>query len=165
MERKTIGGELYKEGLRKCHKCQEIKSLSLFYKHSRGGGDGYAYACKKCSNNYVTNYRKDLEYRQSAAVRTKKYRELNKEGIREQAYFKKYGITHTQKIEIWERQDKKCKICGESIDAIEKAHLDHSHITNKIRGVLCIKCNTVLGLVNDDIHILKMAIEYLSENV
>jgi hypothetical protein len=35
------------------------------------------------------------------------------------------------------------------------------HKTNKIRGLLCYKCNLILGFVNDDINILQSAIFYL----
>ena len=51
-----------------------------------------------------------------------------------------------------------CSICGGKA----KVAYDHSHSTGKFRGWLCIKCNTALGLVNDDVKILKKMIVYLS---
>jgi len=62
-----------------------------------------------------------------------------------------------------------CGICAEPISLesgklIErryKAHLDHDHLTGKIRGLLCGHCNLLLGFSQDDIKILKGAIDYL----
>lgn len=40
--------------------------------------------------------------------------------------------------------------------------LDHSHIDGSIRGWLCSSCNTSIGKFNDDVEILKRAIDWIS---
>ncbi len=53
-----------------------------------------------------------------------------------------------------------CDICG--IAAGDKClAVDHDHRTGQYRGVLCFKCNIMLGKADDRIEILEMAIEYL----
>jgi hypothetical protein len=57
----------------------------------------------------------------------------------------------------------KCDICevvpsGERWDCLQ---LDHDHKTGFIRGWLCGRCNRALGLLGDDIEVLKMAYLYL----
>jgi hypothetical protein len=52
----------------------------------------------------------------------------------------------------------KCDLCG----GVIKIAYDHDHNTGKHRGWLCMKCNTALGLVNDDVALLKKMIEYLA---
>lgn len=52
---------------------------------------------------------------------------------------------------------KYCEICGSS----KKISLDHDHNTKIIRGWLCGNCNTALGMVNDNIEILRKLIKYL----
>lgn len=42
--------------------------------------------------------------------------------------------------------------------------LDYCHTSKKIRGILCRKCNGMLGMVNDNISSLKRAIQYLKKN-
>jgi hypothetical protein len=41
--------------------------------------------------------------------------------------------------------------------------VDHDHETNKIRGLLCSRCNTGLGLFFDNISNLENAILYLKK--
>lgn len=39
--------------------------------------------------------------------------------------------------------------------------VDHCHKTNMVRGLLCHRCNTAIGLLNDDFTTLKSALKYL----
>lgn len=57
---------------------------------------------------------------------------------------------------------KECTICGSNSDLV----VDHNHKTNKIRGMLCNRCNQGLGQFKDDPMLLEMARIYLlaSEN-
>lgn len=63
-----------------------------------------------------------------------------------------------------------CDICGkpETINGnngkVKRLAEDHCHETGQWRGRLCQRCNTALGLFNDDIEILKRAIEYLQDD-
>lgn len=58
-----------------------------------------------------------------------------------------------------------CSICGatESGRKGKKIRLavDHCHTTGRIRGLLCHRCNVLLGLAKDDLGILKSAAGYL----
>lgn len=40
----------------------------------------------------------------------------------------------------------------------------HEHVTGKFRGWLCRRCNTVLGMIEDDTNLLEMLIAYLDKN-
>lgn len=73
-------------------------------------------------------------------------------------YLKEYGITPELRQRLWEEQGKRCKICGKETN---KPQLDHDHLTKRIRGMLCITCNTTLGKYKDDPEIFKKFIEYL----
>jgi hypothetical protein len=53
-----------------------------------------------------------------------------------------------------------CSICNETF--IKTPHVDHDHITGKIRGLLCHNCNAVLGNAKDNPQILINAAEYLN---
>ena len=42
-------------------------------------------------------------------------------------------------------------------------HIDHCHTTGKIRGLLCKRCNSVLGEMKDSPNLLRRAANYLEE--
>lgn len=66
----------------------------------------------------------------------------------------------------WCIQDGKCAICGCILNSSRytKASADHDHKTGKIRGILCMNCNTALGLMKDSPYRLESAIRYLEEH-
>jgi hypothetical protein len=71
-----------------------------------------------------------------------------------------------------EDQNNKCKICNTEVEIAEgrgkfknnTAVVDHCHTTNKIRGILCSKCNTGLGDFRDQKELLFKAFTYLMNN-
>lgn len=42
--------------------------------------------------------------------------------------------------------------------------LDHCHKTEKLRELLCRKCNSLLGMCNDSVEVLQNAIAYLKKH-
>ena len=66
------------------------------------------------------------------------------------------------RAEFYALQDGKCAICGKR-DELRRLALDHCHKTGKLRGLLCMQCNTGLGQFRDDTNLLQKAITYLSK--
>jgi hypothetical protein len=115
--------------------------------------------------------RKRLEYinnKEQHQKYSKEYNNSHKEStkIRSRIHtIKRHGVTPEQYGEMFNKQEGKCAICGKHQDKLKSSlHVDHNHETNKIRGLLCYKCNSVLGYADDDIQILLQAIEYLKNN-
>lgn len=54
-----------------------------------------------------------------------------------------------------------CDICGTPFGGKKQKCLDHDHITNKVRGVLCAACNFAIGLMKDDWRLLSRGLAYL----
>jgi len=42
--------------------------------------------------------------------------------------------------------------------------VDHNHKTGKIRGLLCTKCNTALGIMEENKELMLKLINYLMES-
>ena len=63
--------------------------------------------------------------------------------------------------QMLDAQNHSCAICGNTCNTGRELAVDHCHKSGAIRGLLCGKCNKALGLVNDDVAILKTMIEYL----
>lgn len=72
-----------------------------------------------------------------------------------------YGITHEVYNNIMENQEGLCPICEQFL--IDPC-LDHCHITGKIRGIICRKCNTGIGMLMDNPSLLRRAAEYLENH-
>jgi hypothetical protein len=72
-----------------------------------------------------------------------------------------YGITLEDKRDIWKKQDGKCAICKKKLTESRDCCIDHCHVTGRIRGLLCDKCNRGLGIFCDDSVILQRAANYL----
>jgi hypothetical protein len=79
-------------------------------------------------------------------------------------HLKKYGITLDEKEAVFENQGRCCGICKTTNPGKKGWCVDHCHATDKIRGILCGKCNLMLGHGNDDISILEAAITYLEHH-
>jgi hypothetical protein len=54
-----------------------------------------------------------------------------------------------------------CQICGLKF---RRPNIDHCHLTGKIRGVLCSKCNSGLAVFRDSPVFLRKAADYLERN-
>ena len=96
------------------------------------------------------------------------YYEKNKEKVkqRQKSYDlqKNYGITLEQREIMLRAQDYKCAICGKHFKSSKDTHTDHSHVTGRVRGLLCGNCNHALGLMHDDTKTLESAVRYLKKN-
>ncbi len=77
-----------------------------------------------------------------------KYSQMNGQGL--------YDYTYNT---LNSRQKGKCAICNKKSKS--KMVIDHNHKTGKIRGLLCIQCNSGLGMFRDSRKVLSRAIKYL----
>ena len=77
-----------------------------------------------------------------------------------------YGITLDDFNRMREQQNYCCAVCGvhEDLSGVKRLAIDHCHTEGHIRGLLCSKCNTGLGLFRDNIDFLSKAIEYLKRS-
>lgn len=80
----------------------------------------------------------------------------------------KYGITFEEYGAIKEIQGGKCAICQRATGAYRALAVDHDHAIEKelglrasVRGLLCSKCNEILGHFRDDPEMFFRAITYL----
>jgi Recombination endonuclease VII len=69
------------------------------------------------------------------------------------------------KAKFMAEQDGKCKICGIPEDRAPRKmfHLDHDHVTDRPRALLCHHCNCGIGHFKEDPERLSAAIRYLAE--
>lgn len=79
----------------------------------------------------------------------------------------KYGVSELFIEEIIIRQGWVCKICGNPCDRTKRKqteNIDHCHRTGIVRGILCLRCNQMIGLSGDNPDILNRAVQYLEDS-
>lgn len=102
--------------------------------------------------------------RKKRLMQNKKYKQSEKgKNARHRDLIKTYGLTVEQYDQMLELQNGVCAICGGQNKDGRRLFIDHCHQSKKIRGLLCTKCNLMLGAVNDSVEVLANAIKYLTE--
>lgn len=103
---------------------------------------------------------------------TTRWRKANADQIREQN-LRKYGLSISEYNQMRERQNYSCPICGLHESEVQQGkakkyehalHVDHNHTTGKVRGLLCINCNNLIGKAKESESILLSAVEYLKSH-
>ena len=134
----TKQNNLFKDGLRLCTSCSEIKTVNSFRKNSTYT-HGVTHQCKDCLRGY------------------------NRENKRSWNIKNIYGLSLERYDEMIIEQDSKCKLCDTDFSNMKtQPHIDHCHSSNQVRGLLCSNCNTALGLFKDNTDTLRKAIKYLT---
>ena len=149
-EKKAYKKQYHKDNAEKMNEYQRqyyIDNKEEILKKAKKNGKRYRKNNRKRIRNYQTEYDK------------------NHHLIRRNAHVKRtYGITLEEQNLMFDVQEGKCKICGKHQNELKQPLVvDHNHVTGKVRGLLCHKCNSILGYINDDIRILENAIEYLKK--
>ena len=109
-----------------------------------------------------------LEYQRSQ--NRKRY--ATKEGrdaLRRSRFRRKYGITLEDYDRMFERQKGLCAICKSPEQAkfrgvVKRLFVDHDHKSNRVRQLLCQRCNFLIGLASENAEILGRAISYLKRH-
>ncbi len=140
-----------------CTKCKIVKSLTKF-NDDRRHKDGKQSQCKTCVLTGMKERNRINPIYKKGGYHRKENKKLNNARLKY-----RYGITAKEYKEIFEAQKGVCAICGKSQNPKHRWLLgvDHDHKTNQVRGLLCHKCNVILGLCNENPNILTNAISYL----
>lgn len=85
---------------------------------------------------------------------------------KERKYKQRYSITIEQKEDMVRQQENKCACCNNTFRDTSRGHacIDHDHQTGKVRDILCDRCNTALGWVQEDIELCENLIAYIRKH-
>lgn len=139
---------------KRCSQCGETKPIEQFSKTRDGKyGPVLRSNCKACAS--ARAYRWFLDNRDRA-----------KEVQRNRNMVLNYGITADEYRQRAEQQRHVCAICRkpETVERDGKVMLlsvDHCHSTGRVRGLLCNNCNRAIGLLKDNVELLRKAVDYL----
>ena len=150
---------------KRCSHCKETKTLDQFYKAAKGSKGRHSY-CNPCQTIRQREWRaKNPEKsRKRSREANKRLRALHPERYRDSQLRSLYGIGVAEWQEMHDAQNGVCLICAEPPGKSGRAknlHVDHCHETGRVRGLLCTRCNTALGLFRDNPDLLRLATAYL----
>ena len=156
-----------------CSKCGVSKSLTEFWqtKANKDGLDGRCRTCAASAKRESRNRVKDRnpeEWKQRCGEYRRRHRnkypkEYFKRQDRNLDLKRNFGITLKEYEAMLDACGHCCLICRLP-EKKRSLAVDHDHVTGKIRGLLCSKCNTGIGLLNHSETLLRNAIDYLRKN-
>lgn len=170
-----------------CKKCLLEYDYSNFHKNKQTK-DGYSVYCKSCKSlidkEWINGNPEAIEKRKK---RSKDWQKNNPEKYRKSIQnwrkdnseqknsldrkshlWTHYKLTPEDLSAMYLEQDGKCKICNRN----KKLVVDHDHACcpgkiscgDCVRSLLCFRCNSLLGLAQDNKSLLESAIAYLKNN-
>ena len=126
------------QGRYRCSKCKEWKLPTAFNK-SKNQTSGLSYACRVCMKAEVRKYNLPA----------------------------KYGISAAQFAEKLLAQGGKCACCSVTFDIegkiADRPCVDHNHLTNEVRDLLCSRCNLTAGHMGDSSLRAEQLMAYLKK--
>jgi len=141
-----------------CPRCHTVKPIDQYKRRPNGKPKGY---CIECEAKYQADHASTEAGREMRRGARAKWNEGN------HGYFLdyRYGITIEDYNRMLSEQNGACAICGTDKPGGKAKvwSVDHCHSTNRVRGLLCHRCNMGLGYFKDDLDRLRNAIAYLSK--
>jgi hypothetical protein len=180
-----IHGELTIDQVRRdghlfrCKECRSIKDKESYYRHrEKRVAESQAWK-EKNREHYRIWAREDRakypeKYREQA--RRNRMKPGSKKVINE--ILRMHGVTREEYEQLVKNQNNLCGICGKeetcagrTPETLKRLAIDHCHYCESldnekhvVRGLLCHSCNTGIGKFNDDIALMKKAINYLESH-
>lgn len=158
-----------------CSTCKRLLSVDEFYKRAASEAETrperrLQSACKSCMKDSKKRFRDDPLKRAREYELKRKRRlanpEKSKSDARRNNLKQVHGLSLSDFNILLEMQGGVCACCKKPESAIlhgkkKRLAVDHCHETGLIRGLLCSKCNTAIGLMDNDVDLLEMAQCYL----
>ncbi|MFE0470450.1 endonuclease domain-containing protein [Streptomyces sp. NPDC058947] len=116
-------------GHKACTGCRERKPLTDFHRDGRGG---YLGRCRPCRAATRRVWRETYKERQAT--------------YRRRFQLSQYGLTEEEYDLMLAAQDGGCAMCGGACPSGRQLAVDHCHVSGRVRGLLCVRCNQALGV-------------------
>lgn len=125
---------------KKCTKREQEKTLDNFVKNK------YNHWCKDCRYKWNRDNYKNKNPIDNKFMNAKR----------------NYGIDRDTFDKLMRK--KSCSICKIKFKELKDIKIDHCHNSGIVRDVLCGKCNTVLGMLNENIDLLDSFSKYIEKH-
>lgn len=154
---------------KRCSCCKIIKSIDHF-RISNVTADGKTFPCRDCLKKKERIVRSKPEFKERVRQYHKDRRDKDpqqyRKTTRDNMLKYRHGLSTIEYNNILQLQNNSCLICKTTNPGNwkqQRFHVDHSHRTGKIRGLLCQACNTGLGHFKDSPDLLRIAATYIEQ--
>ena len=159
-----------------CCRCEEEKPAAMFKPDPRMKS-GLSSICRPCRTNYGREYR-NLHREKTREQGRKRYAAQSSEKVAARKEYERsrsiarHGLTMEQYENLLSDQGEGCAICASPTAGGKGSwHIDHDHSCcpgthscgQCVRGLLCHRCNTAIGLMGDDPDWVSAALAYIKE--
>jgi Autographiviridae endonuclease VII len=132
---------------------------------------GRAYQCRDCANKHARDYRKKhrLRLRRASKIRMRDWRKKHPRRVRlssRNSSYRRIGLDGEQGyIDLYKKQKGRCRVCNRRMPKFGRYGLqvDHNHTTNTYRGLVCSRCNMLIGYYETAFKLWKKVEDYLHE--
>ena len=167
-----------------CKECGAIKPLEEYWLHNQAA-DGRHGVCAECMRARIRSRPTDHPQRVRDRAKAREYQKrpdimvrenerhakryyANHDKIRAQVkaakFRRKYGITPEQADHMLVAQGGVCAICKTSEWTKSGPSVDHCHESNRVRAILCNRCNAAIGFAKEDPARLRAAAVYIEHH-
>lgn len=171
------------EAIKHCARCSQNKPISQFYAASAAVYGARRSSCKTCSLAQSKAYRAanklrppdragaikecircggvfpTSDFHKDAGSTDGLYRYCKACGVIH-ARACRYGLTRVRVREMLEQTA--CEACGKHLPTNSEKYIDHRHSDGAVRGILCDRCNTTLGMCEENLAIFAALSAYLA---
>lgn len=157
-----------------CTKCKAVKP-AIEFKLCTRNRTRLRTACKECDQRQSAVYKARSGASESMRAFRERYKTSEAYGLSQKMYaesehgkktrlnyrlLSRFGITVDDYDFLLSLQGGGCGICGRK-PVTRRLHVDHNHETGKVRGLLCLDCNTSVGRFKEDPSLFDKAKAYV----
>lgn len=151
-----------------CRPCQRAKSRSYRERFpERIKAQGKAYRAKRpgYSADHSRKWRHENRERHLASMRERDAKKRREDPLWDfRRNIAKYGLTIERYEAMYRAQNGACSACARVNVSGRRLAVDHDHATGKVRGLLCSRCNSAIGLARESKDILLNLFQYLDKH-
>jgi len=143
------------------HREEDLARSKAYHAAHREERHAYNKLWRALHPDYGRDY--GTAHREKIAARSKAYRAARRKEHAAYARARTHKISVDEYDAMLTKQGGSCAICRKAEWNSKGPNIDHDHKTGKVRGILCYKCNTALGMAEDDPNIIRAMLGYLDE--
>lgn len=150
-----------------CSQCYE-RNRSRNRKRWQDNNEGHKAKCHPQRRNFGNGLCKTCHHKkflEDNPDKKQSYYERHKQNWLRYTLKNKFDISVEQYEKMLKEQNGACVICKQpEANRRQRLSVDHDHETGKVRGLLCQRCNSIIGMALENIEVLESAIQYIARS-